>query len=74
MAYGETKNYRLTIICRNKNTVQDLVNKGSNFADFVRFRPHTYARNQQSLPSNVAITQTKENNFLYLSEIKKTKI
>ena len=21
---------------------EDLVNKGSNFADFVRFRPHTY--------------------------------
>ena len=25
-------------------------NKGSSFADFVRFRPHTYARTQQSLP------------------------
>ena len=23
---------------------------GSNFADFVRFHPHTYSRTQQSLP------------------------
>ena len=29
---------------------EDLVNKGSNFEDFVRFRPHTYTRTQQSLP------------------------
>ena len=27
-----------------------MVNKGSHFADFVRFRPHTYTRTQQSLP------------------------
>ena len=27
-----------------------MVNKGSSFADFVRFRPHTYARTQQYLP------------------------
>ena len=27
-----------------------MVNKGSSFADFVRFRPYTYARTQQSLP------------------------
>ena len=26
------------------------MNKGSNFANFVRLRPHTYARTQQSLP------------------------
>ena len=25
-------------------------NKGSHFVDFVRFRPHTYTRTQQSLP------------------------
>ena len=25
-----------------------MVNKGSHFADFVRFRPHTYTRSQQS--------------------------
>ena len=24
-----------------------MVNKGSSFADFVRFRPHIYARTQQ---------------------------
>ena len=28
-----------------------MVNKGSSFGDFVRFRPHNYARTQQSLPS-----------------------
>ena len=28
-----------------------MVNKGSNFGDFVRFRPHTYTRTQQFLPS-----------------------
>ena len=27
-----------------------MVNKGSSFADFVRFRPHTHAHTQQSLP------------------------
>ena len=27
-----------------------MVNKASSFADFVRFRRHTYARTQQSLP------------------------
>ena len=27
-----------------------MANKGSHFADFVRFRPHTYTRTQQSLP------------------------
>ena len=27
----------------------DLVNQGSNFAEFVRFRPHSYAHTQQSL-------------------------
>ena len=28
-----------------------MVNEGSDFADFVRFRPHTtYRRTQQSLP------------------------
>ena len=26
-----------------------MINKGSNFADFVRFHPHTYARIKQSL-------------------------
>ena len=27
-----------------------MVNKGSHFADFVRFHSHTYTRTQQSLP------------------------
>ena len=27
-----------------------MVNKASSFAAFVRFRPYTYARTQQSLP------------------------
>ena len=27
-----------------------MVNKGSSFADFVRFCPHTYARTEQFLP------------------------
>ena len=29
---------------------EDMVNKGSHFADFVRLRPYTYSRTQQSLP------------------------
>ena len=33
-----------------------MVNKGSNFLDFVRFHPHTYVHTQQSLaPLSVAI-------------------
>ena len=31
-----------------KTPWKDLVNKGSNFADFVRFCPHTYEHTQQS--------------------------
>ena len=27
-----------------------MINKGSHFADFVRFRPHAYTRTEQSLP------------------------
>ena len=35
-----------------------MVNKGSSFADFERFRPYTYASNQQSLPPSwVAINE-----------------
>ena len=33
-----------------KTPWEDLVNKGSNFMDFVRFRAHTYTRTQQLLP------------------------
>ena len=29
---------------------EGVVNKGSHFADFLRFRPYTYTRIQQSLP------------------------
>ena len=32
-----------------KTLWEDMVNKGSHIADFVRFRPHTYTRTQQSL-------------------------
>ena len=32
-----------------KTPWEDLVNKGANFADFVRFCPHAQARTQQSL-------------------------
>ena len=32
-----------------KTLCEDLVNKDSNFADFVRFRLHTLTRTQQSL-------------------------
>ena len=32
------------------STWEDLVNKNASFADFVRFRPYTYARTQQFLP------------------------
>ena len=34
----------------------DIVNKGSRFPDFLGFRPHTYARIQQSLPPLWAAT------------------
>ena len=34
---------------RRKTTCEDLINKGPNFADFVRFYPHTYTCTQQSL-------------------------
>ena len=33
-----------------------MVNKSSSFADFVRYRPHTYARTRQSLPPLWAAT------------------
>ena len=33
-----------------------MVNKGSNFADFVRFHLYTYARTQQSMPPLWAAT------------------
>ena len=32
-----------------KTLWEGMVNKGLNFADFVRFRLHTYTRTQQSL-------------------------
>ena len=35
---------------RMKTLWEDLVNKGSNFADFIRFCPHTYTHTQQFLP------------------------
>ena len=39
------------IICVQTKTLwEDMLNKSSSFADFVRFCPHTYARTQQSLP------------------------
>ena len=34
---------------------EDMFHKGSRFADFVRFRPYTYARTQQSLMKDVRI-------------------
>ena len=33
-----------------KTPWEDLVNKNSNFEDFVRFNPHTYTCTQQFLP------------------------
>ena len=41
----------LTMIQRTRPPWEDLVNKVMNFAVFVRFRLHTYARTQQSLLS-----------------------
>ena len=38
------------ILSQGKTPREPLVNQGSNFPDFVRFRLHTYARTQQSLP------------------------
>ena len=37
-----------------------MVNKGSSFTDFVRYRPHTYARTQQSLPPLWAAITSKK--------------
>ena len=39
-----------------------MVNKGSSFADFVRFRAYTYTRTQKSLPSLWAATNRKNFN------------
>ena len=33
-----------------KTPLEDLVNKGSNFEDFMKFRPHTYTCAHQHLP------------------------
>ena len=41
---------------------EDLVNKDSNFADFVRFRPYTYARTHQFLPPINEMLSTLEVN------------
>ena len=40
---------------KNKNTVGGYGNKGSSFADFVGFHPHTKARTHQSLPHLSAV-------------------
>ena len=43
-----------------KRLWEDMVNKGSSLADVVIFRPHIYARTQQSLPPLwAAIKQVK---------------
>ena len=39
----------LTIILRTKTPWEDLVNKDSKFADFVRFRPHTYLHTHSTI-------------------------
>ena len=41
-----------------------MVNKGSSFADFVRFRPHTYAPTELSLRLLWAAINPKINEFL----------
>ena len=47
-----------------------MVNKGSNFADFVRFRQHNYARTQQSLLQLwAAIIEKPWKNMLYEKSI-----
>ena len=56
---------------RRKTTCEDLVNKGSNFANFVRFRPHTYTRTQQSLPPPIGGNHKKRHQ-LNLSKAKST--
>ena len=49
----------LTIIHKSKKTVEDLVNKSSSFADFVRFLSYTYTRTRQFLsPLWTAIKKT----------------
>ena len=44
----------LIIISKNENMWEDMVNKGSSFADFLRFRPHTYARTHSTI-SEIAL-------------------
>ena len=44
---------------RRKTPLEDQVNKNSNFADFVRFRPHTYARTELSLPPFMGVSYHK---------------
>ena len=44
MGYG--KNYPVKF----ETTLRGPVNKSSNFANFVKFRPHTHPCNQQFLP------------------------
>ena len=45
---------------RRKTPLEDQVNKNSNFADFVRFRPHTYARTELSLPPFMGVNYHKQ--------------
>ena len=49
-----------------------MVNKGSSFADFARFFPHTYARTQQSLPpiraANSELSQNRTKKQIMLSK------
>ena len=46
-----------------------MVNKGSPFTNFVRFRPHTYTRIQQSLPplwAEITLTRHKQVHLINL--------
>ena len=53
---------------RRKTSFENQFNKGSNFADFVRFRPHTYARTQLrydwKLPKQV-IRKVNQHKLIY---------
>ena len=49
-----------------KTPWEDLVNKGSNFMDFVRFRAHTYTRTQQELAMDSLRPTTKVLNYWYV--------
>ena len=55
----------LTLKSSGRIACEDLIDKSSNFADFVRFRPRTYARIHQSLPPLMSGNNDIQRNSIY---------